>query len=136
MPRKPALTAEQAEQVRDLAAEGWSTRALGERFGISHTAIAGYLRTRVTPASPVEPTARVAINAFVAGLGELHGEQRALAALATTLADRIDATRPAGSAAVATRTLADLVERLAEGVRKEQSEEQAHRALRAIGLAA
>ena len=79
-------------------------------------------------------SARGAIDEFVAGLGELHGERRALAAVAGVLADRVDGARATGSAAVAARVLADLIERLAADARREESEGRARRALQAIGL--
>jgi hypothetical protein len=135
--RKRALTDAQVQQMRDLEAQGWTKVALAERFAVSETTIANYLRERpeVVPMPPVQPAARAAVDEFIRGLGPLQGERLALAAVAGVLADRVDGARAAGSAAVAAKTLADLVERLAAGVRAEQSEAQARKALAAIGLA-
>ena len=134
MPRRPLLSLEQVQALRQLEAEGWTRTALAERFNVSRTTIVNYLREDVAPAAPVAPTTRVAVDEFLAGLGELEGERRALAAVAGVLADRVDGARAAGSAAVAARTLADLIERLAADVRREEGEARARDALQAIGL--
>ena len=132
--RKPILSLEQAQQLRALEAEGWTRAALAERFACSPTTISNYLNGASVARQEGPPLAREAVDQFVSGLGELHGERRALAAIAAALANRIDCARAAGSAAVAARTLADLIERLAADVKREQSEEEARRALQAIGL--
>ena len=134
MPRRPLLTPEQAREVRDLHETGWTKTALARRFGCSATTVARYLNGGAAAAAVPAPLAREAVDRFVAELGELEGERRALAAVAGVLADRVDGARAAGSAAVAGKTLADLIERLAADARREQSEERARRALKAIGL--
>ena len=134
MPRKPLLSLEQVQEVRDLQAQGWTRVALARRFNCSPTTIANRLNRDVTAVQAGSRSAREAIDEFVSGLGELHGERRALAAVAGVLADRVDGARATGSAAVAARVLAEFIERLEAGVRREQSEERARRALKAIGL--
>jgi transcriptional regulator with XRE-family HTH domain len=132
MPRKPLLTLDQVQAMRALEQEGWTRAALAGRFGCSRTTVANYLNGDLTV--PASRGARKAIDEFVCGLGELDGERRALAAVARVLADRVDGARATGSAAVAARVLADLIERLAADVRRDRSEERARRALKAIEL--
>jgi hypothetical protein len=55
--RRPVLTDVEAQEVRELAREGWTRPELAARFGVSKTtidsAVRGTLRTR--PAPPDEP---------------------------------------------------------------------------------
>lgn len=51
--RKPALTAEQADQVRQRAAAGEKKAALAREYGISRETLYGYLRT--APAAAAVP---------------------------------------------------------------------------------
>jgi predicted transcriptional regulator len=134
MARAPLLTAEQAQEMRDLEAAGWTRTAIARHFNVSPTTVTNYLREDVVPVARRPATARRAIDEFIAELPELEGERRALAAIARTLADRIDGAPAAGSAAVAARTLADLVTQLGADVRREQGEARAREALQAIGL--
>ena len=122
------------QELRHLSAEGWTQVALAERFGCSPTTVANHLRVDGVARHEGPPLARQAIDEFVADLGELDGEHRALAAIAAALAGRVDRSNAAGSAAMAARVLAELVAQLAGDVRRDQSEERARRALKAIGL--
>jgi DNA-binding CsgD family transcriptional regulator len=48
--RKPALTAEQAAQLRARAAGGESKAALAKEFGVSRETVYAYLRTETATA--------------------------------------------------------------------------------------
>ena len=45
MPAKSTITPENIERMRSLAEDGASRRAIGQEFGISHTAVSKYIRT-------------------------------------------------------------------------------------------
>ena len=56
--RKPVLTTEQAQQLRERAAAGEKKSALAKEFGISRETVYSYLRP-VAASSPIVPSLRV-----------------------------------------------------------------------------
>src|SRR3954454_17907104 len=129
MSAEPKLTDADVEEMRALAAVGWSAVSLAERFGVTarhaRRVLSGQHRAPIGSGdSKAGDRVAEAMQEFL-GEMELNSSSRVLAAVATSLARKFDdaTASSSASAAVAAPRLAgelvDVMERLRAGVPRE-----------------
>jgi len=121
VPRK--LTDHDVERLRGLAAAGSDHAELAVEFGVSRRHVSRVVRGDQRPTlAPSDGPVGAAVRRLLEGL-ELDDADRVLAAMAETLAAKLDALRASESAASAAAAPA-LVRQLAETLREVRGEQE------------